>query len=103
MNEVMIIGDDNKLNIWYQDTDSMHLDYEQAETLPKLFNENIIKNLWVKIWDSFILISPQMEQLMIYIPLNHILLLKQVYINILESTQEPDPQLLGECNNIQGS
>ena len=35
MNEVMTIADDNNLNIWYQDTDSMHIDYEQVETLAK--------------------------------------------------------------------
>ena len=40
MNEVMTIAVDNQLNIWYQDTDSMHIDYEQVETLATLFQEH---------------------------------------------------------------
>ena len=44
MNEVMTLADDNKLSIWYQDTDSMHINYEEVETLAKLFKENIIEN-----------------------------------------------------------
>ena len=44
MNEVMVLADDNKLNIWYQDTDSMHINYEEVETLAKLFKESIIGN-----------------------------------------------------------
>ena len=30
MNEVMTLAEDNKLNIWYQDTDSMHINYEDV-------------------------------------------------------------------------
>ena len=48
MNEVMTLADDNKLNIWYQDTDSMHINYEEVETLAKLFenkhNRELIGN-----------------------------------------------------------
>ena len=45
LNEVMTIADDNNLNIWYQDTDSMHIDYEQVETLAKLFKEKYSREL----------------------------------------------------------
>ena len=45
MNEVMVLADDNKLNIWYQDTDSMHINYEEVETLAKLFKEKYNREL----------------------------------------------------------
>ena len=31
MNEVMTLAEDEGLNIWYQDTDSMHINYEEVE------------------------------------------------------------------------
>ena len=33
MNEVMPIAEDEGLSIWYQDTDSMHIKYEEVELL----------------------------------------------------------------------
>ena len=35
MNEVMTLAEDLKLSIYYQDTDSMHIDYEDVEILSK--------------------------------------------------------------------
>ena len=51
MNEAMTIADGNNFNIWYQDTDSMHIDYEQVETLAKWLEEKyntelIGKDMW---------------------------------------------------------
>ena len=37
MNEVMCLAEDNKIKIFYQDTDSMHLYDKDVETLGKLF------------------------------------------------------------------
>jgi hypothetical protein len=33
MNEVMCLADDNNINIYYQDTDSMHITKSQVDTL----------------------------------------------------------------------
>ena len=39
MNEVICIGEDLNLNIYYQDTDSIHIDYNQVETLAENFEK----------------------------------------------------------------
>lgn len=39
MNEVMCLADDLKLNIYYTDTDSMHIDNNQIEILEKEYNK----------------------------------------------------------------
>lgn len=43
MNEVMNIANDNNINIYYQDTDSMHLDNEDIPKLEKLYNDKYNK------------------------------------------------------------
>ena len=44
----MTLADDEKLNIWYQDTDSMHINYEEVDLLEKAFkikyNRDLIGN-----------------------------------------------------------
>ena len=48
MNEVMTLAEDEKLNIWYQDTDSIHINYEEVALLAKAFkikyNRDLIGN-----------------------------------------------------------
>jgi len=39
MNEVMCLAEDNDLKIYYQDTDSMHIDYDDVEVLENKFQE----------------------------------------------------------------
>ena len=39
MNEVMTLAEDLGLSIWYQDTDSMHINYEEVELLAKEFKK----------------------------------------------------------------
>ena len=39
MNEVMTLAEDGGLNIWYQDTDSMHINYEEVELLALAFKK----------------------------------------------------------------
>jgi hypothetical protein len=43
MNEVMGLANDNNINIYYQDTDSMHLDNVDIPKLEKLYNEKYNK------------------------------------------------------------
>lgn len=45
MNEVMCLAEDNKINIYYQDTDSMHLKNCDIETLKKLFKNKYNREL----------------------------------------------------------
>ena len=40
MNEVMTLAEDEGLNIWYQDTDSMRINYEEVELLALAFKKN---------------------------------------------------------------
>lgn len=45
MNEVMCLAEDNNLKIYYQDTDSMHIDYDDVNTLGDLFKQKYNKEL----------------------------------------------------------
>lgn len=45
MNEVMCSAEDNKIDIFYQDTDSMHLMANDIEKLEKIYNTKYNKNL----------------------------------------------------------
>ena len=58
MNEVMTLAEDAGLNIWYQDTDSMHINYEEVELLALSFKNKYNKLL------SEISISEHKEELL---------------------------------------
>jgi hypothetical protein len=45
MNQVMCLAEDNNIQIYYQDTDSMHIDTENIEQLSNLFEEKYQKKL----------------------------------------------------------
>lgn len=45
MNEVMTLAEDNNINIYYQDTDSMHLLDKDIKNLQQLFNDKYKKEL----------------------------------------------------------
>ena len=45
MNEVMCLAEDFKLSIYYQDTDSMHINYEDVEKLEKEFKNEYDREL----------------------------------------------------------
>ena len=45
MNEVMCLAEDFKLSIYYQDTDSMHINYEDVEILEKEFKNKYDREL----------------------------------------------------------
>ena len=42
MNQVLALAEDEGLNIWYQDTDSMHINYEEVEILEAAFKKKSI-------------------------------------------------------------
>ena len=45
MNEVICTAEDNKLDIFYQDTDSIHIDYNQIKMLEEKFKEQYGREL----------------------------------------------------------
>jgi hypothetical protein len=45
MNEVITTAEDNNLNVYYQDTDSLHIDFEQVATLEQKYLEKYNKVL----------------------------------------------------------
>ena len=45
MNEVMCLAEDNNINIYYQDTDSMHIENDKIELLSNKFKEKYNKDL----------------------------------------------------------
>ena len=48
MNEVMCSAEDLDLKVFYQDTDSMHINYDGVEILTKEFKRKYGVNWWVK-------------------------------------------------------
>jgi hypothetical protein len=53
MNEVMTLAEDNKLKIYYQDTDSMHIEEQNIEILEKNFKEKYNRELIGKLMGQF--------------------------------------------------
>ena len=45
MNKVMTLAEDNDINVYYQDTDSMHIDSDQINKLSELFKKEYNRNL----------------------------------------------------------
>ena len=45
MNQVMASAEDEGLSIWYQDTGSMHIDYEEVEILAAVFKNKYNRDL----------------------------------------------------------
>ena len=53
MNEVMTLAEDNKYNIYYQDTDSMHIDSDKVKLLSDKYKEKYNKELIGKKMNQF--------------------------------------------------
>ncbi len=95
MNEVMTLAEDINLNIWYQDTDSMHINYEEVELLSKAFTEKYDRDL----------IGGDMSQFHIGFDSDgacgdiysdeSYFLAKKVYIDILESVDKDNKTIHG--------
>ena len=88
MNEVMCLAEDFKLSIYYQDTDSMHINYEDVEILSKEFKNKYNRDL----------IGEDMSQFHVDFDMDGAsgeiyakecyFIAKKVYIDILESVDE---------------
>jgi len=85
MNEVMTLADENNLNIWYQDTDSMHIDYEQVEILAKLFKKEYKRNLIGEDMGQFHIDFNMDGAVDDIYAIEAYFIAKKVYIDVLES------------------
>ena len=96
MNEVMTLAEDEGLNIWYQDTDSMHINYEEVELLALAFKNKYNRDL----------IGEDMSQFHIDFDLDgacgeiysteSYFLAKKVYIDKLESVDKNNDVITGD-------
>ena len=95
MNEVMTLAEDEKLSRWYQDTDSMHINYEEVDLLSKAFYNKYNRDL----------IGDDMSQFHIdfdldgscgsIFPIESYFLAKKVYIDKLESVDKNGDAITG--------
>lgn len=88
MNEVMTLAEDLKLSIYYQDTDSMHINYEEVDVLAKEFKLKYNRELIGEDMGSFH-VDFDMDGASgeIYAKESYFIA-KKVYIDILESTNK---------------
>ena len=96
MNEVMTLAEDEGLNIWYQDTDSMHINYEEVNLLACAFKAKYDRDL----------IGEEMSQFHIDFDLEgacseiysteSYFLAKKVYIDKLESVDKNGDTITGD-------
>ena len=96
MNEVMTLAESEGLNIWYQDTDSIHINYEEVELLALAFKNKYNRDL----------IGEDMSQFHIDFDLNgacgeiysteSYFLAKKVYIDKLESVDKNNDVITGD-------
>ena len=90
MNEVMSTASDNDINIYYQDTDSMHIDDDQIDKLAELFeaeyNRKIIGKQLSQFHSDF---SHKDDRAKNVVSIKSIFLGKKAYIDYLQGTM-PD-------------
>jgi hypothetical protein len=87
MNEVMDVASTNKINIYYQDTDSMHIDDDQIETLAKLYDEKYNRKLIGKNLGQFHSdFSHKNKLAKNIVSIKSIFLGKKAYVDYLEGT-----------------
>jgi len=87
MNEVMSTASDNNINIYYQDTDSMHIDDDQIEKLAELFeakyNRKLIGKSLSQFHNDF---SHKNGKAKDVVAIKSIFLGKKAYLDVLEGT-----------------
>ena len=87
MNEVICLAEDNGLNIYYQDTDSMHIDDKDIKTLEKLFRQTYGRELIGKHMGQFHS-DFELEGCKDIVSKKAIFLGKKSYIDVLEGIDE---------------
>ena len=98
MNEVMTLAEDEGLNIWYQDTDSMHINYEEVELLALAFKNKYNRDLIGEDMSQFHIdfdLDGAAEKADIYSTESYFLA-KKVYIDKLESVDKNNDVITGD-------
>ena len=99
MNEVMTLAEDLNLSIYYQDTDGMHINYEEVEILSKEFKNTYNRELFSDDMGSFhVDFDMNGADGEIYAKESYFIA-KKVYIDILES-KDKDGKTINE-NHIR--
>ena len=90
MNEVMCLAEDNDMKIYYQDTDSMHIEEKNIEPLSELYNKKYNKELIGKEMGQFHsdFSSDKIEKDIVAI--KSIFLGKKAYVDVLEGKDKND-------------
>lgn len=104
MNEVMNIANDNNINIYYQDTDSMHMDYDDVEKLESLYLQKYNKILNgdnLGQFHSDFEISGQDKKFLTFSNAS-IFLGKKSYIDMLESRDKENNIIYGSHIRLKG-
>ena len=84
MNEVMCLAEDNNMKIYYQDTDSMHIEEKNIEPLSELYNKKYNKKLIGKEMGQFHSDFSSDKIVKDIIAIKSIFLGKKAYVDVLE-------------------
>lgn len=102
MNEVMGLASDNNINIYYQDTDSMHIDDKNIKPLQKLFyekyNREIIGTNLGQFHSDFNLKGSVIEP----VAVKSLFLGKKSYIDVLEGKDKEGNKITGYHYRMKG-
>ena len=90
MNEVMCLAEDNKMKIYYQDTDSMHVEDRHIEPLSELYKMKYNRDLIGKEMGQFHSDFSSDKIVKDIIAIKSIFLGKKCYIDVLEGKDEND-------------
>jgi len=102
MNEVMTLAEDNNIDLYYQDTDSIHMAYNHVEKLEKLYLNKYNKNLTGKNMGQFhIDFNLENSNGSIY-AVESIFLGKKSYIDKLESIDKDNNIINGYHIRMKG-
>ena len=88
MNEVMCLAEDNDMKIYYQDTDSMHIEERNIEPLSDLYNKKYNKKLIGKEMGQFHSDFNSDKIVKDIIAIKSIFLGKKAYVDVLEGKDE---------------
>lgn len=102
MNEVMNTANDNNFPIYYTDTDSIHMNYDDVEKLEKLYNEKYHKNLKGKNMGNFHIDFDLKGAISEIYSIKTIILGKKCYLDCLESTNEKGDIIHGYHYRMKG-
>ena len=103
MNEVICTAEDNNINIFYQDTDSMHLESKNVIKLSKLFTEiygrELIGENLGQFHSDFDISGHKCEDVK---SLEMVILGKKSYLDVLQGTLKNGDKVYGEHVRLKG-